>query len=446
MACTLAACVGSRVPDGRASGYTPGLPDFDVDAVPVLTGDSVGVEVLVSIPHVSLVFVQDSSGFRAVARQAHTLRDGDESIEAVVRTDTVRVRSFAETLAFTPEVIRLRLPARPGSLHLTTEVEDAATNQHALRRVAVTVPQPDGDALVGPARLEGIAEGAVAFRSIVSLSVPTDLDSFRVQFDVFNATGPLDAEARLLRLRADTTVAEPPSAFSPGRGALPSRGVDARRPDTVFVSQQRVGDPDRALTIEQPLPTLAPGVYSLRLVATPVGAEEAIGETERVFVVRESGFPRLTGLEELVGPIQYLATPREMEVLRNAPPDSLREVFDAFWGSLFQDRRLAQATFRAYYERVEEANRLFSSHKAGWKTDRGMIYILFGPPERTEDRFDREVWIYGPSQPLGEVIFERTARRERDGVPYDVYVLTRDRAYDPAWRRALRLWRSGEVP
>jgi hypothetical protein len=33
-----------------------------------------------------------------------------------------------------------------------------------------------------------------------------------------------------------------------------------------------------------------------------------------------------------------------------------------------------------YYRRTAAANRLFSNYKAGWKTPRGMIYILFGPP------------------------------------------------------------------
>ena len=224
--------------------------------------------------------------------------------------------------------------------------------------------------------------------------------------------------------------------------------MNAGRADTVFVSRQRVLAPDVSLTLERALPPLRPGVYDLRLGATLVGGDESsgkpFGETRRTFVVREGGFPRLAGLADLVGPLEYLATPREMAAIREAPPDSTREAFDAFWGSLFQDRRLAAATFRAFYERVEEANRLFSTYKAGWKTDRGMVYVLFGPPERTEDRFDTEVWIYGPGQALGTALFERAPRR--DGLPFSVLTLQRDRAYDGAWRRALRGWRAGQPP
>jgi len=37
-----------------------------------------------------------------------------------------------------------------------------------------------------------------------------------------------------------------------------------------------------------------------------------------------------------------------------------------------------------YYKRVSYANENFDGWKDGWETDRGMIYILFGPPDRVE--------------------------------------------------------------
>ena len=443
----LSACGGSRFVDSRSTSYTPGTPDFDLDAFPAVSTDSSAVVALVSIPRVSLVFLRDSSGFRALSRLSLTLRTPEgEILSAPTRVDTVRAMAFEETLSFRPLVLRQPVPAPPGTYRLDAEVEDGVTGQRALRSVAVHVPGPAEEPSVGPARLEGVPRTGEAFRPLVALSVPPDLDSLRVRYEVFGAPGPIDVEARLLKLAADTSVAMPPSAFAPSRGSLVARGVDPDRPDTVFVSRQRVVAPDVSLTLERALPALAPGVYQLRLAATLAENEEPFGETRRTFVVRESGFPRLVGLADLVGPLQYLATPREMAEIREAPPDSIRDAFDAFWGSLFQDRRIAVATFRAFYERVEEANRLFSTYKAGWKTDRGMVYILFGPPERTENRFETEVWIYGPGQSLGTAIYERTSRRDRASLPFDVYTLQRDRAYDGAWRRALRQWRGGQPP
>ena len=37
-----------------------------------------------------------------------------------------------------------------------------------------------------------------------------------------------------------------------------------------------------------------------------------------------------------------------------------------------------------YFQRVEYVNEHFSGWQPGWETDRGMIYILFGPPDEIQ--------------------------------------------------------------
>ena len=455
LACALAlvaalgACGGlPPLEDGRSTAYRPGLPDFDLDARVVALAPGAEVEALVSIPRASLVFTSAGEGYAAIARTALRLLDADgEPLASPSRLDTVRVASFAETGALAPLVVRQRLPAVTGALVLEAEVEDEKTGRVALRRLAVTVPAPKARLALGMPRLAVRDPASGAVQPLLALAVPAGHDSLRARVDVFGAGGPVIVRADLLRLRSDTTVAEPPSAFTPSPGSLRARGVDVRRPEPVATAEVRVAAPADVLTAEVPLPGLPPGVYRLRMEAAG-GSGGPLAESERTFVVRPPGFPRLVGMGALVGPLAYLATPREMAALRERSmggPDSARAAFDAFWGSLFQDRRRAAATLRAYYERVEEANRLFSAHTEGWKTDRGMVYVLFGPPERAEDRFNSEVWTYG-GQTGAVFVFERTARRDRTRDPFDVWTLTRDRAYDATWRRALRLWRSGSPP
>jgi hypothetical protein len=38
-----------------------------------------------------------------------------------------------------------------------------------------------------------------------------------------------------------------------------------------------------------------------------------------------------------------------------------------------------------YYYRVHVANQRFSGHREGWRSDRGMIYILYGEPDAVEE-------------------------------------------------------------
>jgi GWxTD domain-containing protein len=61
-------------------------------------------------------------------------------------------------------------------------------------------------------------------------------------------------------------------------------------------------------------------------------------------------------------------------------PDSLCSVVARFWQDRLGWGQKAQRVEQLYYRRVETANVLFSDYKAGWKTGRGMTYILFGRP------------------------------------------------------------------
>jgi GWxTD domain-containing protein len=74
-----------------------------------------------------------------------------------------------------------------------------------------------------------------------------------------------------------------------------------------------------------------------------------------------------------------------------------------FWAARDPDRGTTENEYRALFmRRVEEAQRLFTSEstKPGWKTDRGKIWILLGPPDEQDDSAPRSIrpdvinWIY----------------------------------------------------
>ncbi|MCF8364893.1 MAG: GWxTD domain-containing protein [Bacteroidales bacterium] len=104
-------------------------------------------------------------------------------------------------------------------------------------------------------------------------------------------------------------------------------------------------------------------------------------------------FPKVKRPEQLVEPLRYLCSNKEFEQLKNAQDEKL--AVDNFWLENAGNEERATALIQRYYGRVEQANLLFSSHKEGWKTDRGMIYIIFGEPKTVYFGTDVETWIYG---------------------------------------------------
>lgn len=444
LAVCLAGCAGGRTAP-PPTPFAVGGPDADLMGTVELARDTAWVDLTVSVPTPTLVFRKRSEGYVAVVRTSLTVRPSRGGAASRARTDTVRVATFAETRAPAPVVLSERFGAAPGRLRVIAEVEDVGSEGSSIREIDLEVPPRSAAPSVSPIELAGRVGGASgAVAPVPPARVPARADSLRARVRVYGAPGEVTVRARLLRLVADSAAAEPINGFTPSPGSLAARGVSRRGADTVSVARQETDAPDQTLVAEVELPVLRPGVYRIEMEATAAGGGDPLGTAERAFVVRPPGYPGIVGMGGLIEPLAYIATRGEMRELREARDP--RAAFDRFWGGLFQDRRRAQATLRAYFERVEEANRLFASGKDGWKTDRGMAYVLFGPPERVEDRFNTRTWIYGGAQSAGALAFERTAEAGRREAPADVWTLQRSRGYESAWRRARRLWRSGEPP
>ncbi|RMD98504.1 MAG: GWxTD domain-containing protein [Calditrichaeota bacterium] len=92
-----------------------------------------------------------------------------------------------------------------------------------------------------------------------------------------------------------------------------------------------------------------------------------------------------------------------------------RQFLAAFWRARDPDPKTPINEMRVeYLKRVKEANQKFRSYsREGWRTDRGRVYILYGPPDyvdrfhSTEDTKPYEIWNYNyiPGQGKGEFIF-----------------------------------------
>lgn len=113
----------------------------------------------------------------------------------------------------------------------------------------------------------------------------------------------------------------------------------------------------------------------------------------------------------MVGPIYHLATPEERrEYLSLTSDEEARTFIEAFWERRGPHRRFPPAGTRFVFEdRVAEADVLYrEGHHVGHRTDRGTVYVLYGPP--ADIRFEAaprpggepiELWAYPDDAPPG---------------------------------------------
>jgi len=101
--------------------------------------------------------------------------------------------------------------------------------------------------------------------------------------------------------------------------------------------------------------------------------------------------------------MRYVATTREINFINEAPNEAekLRR-FEEFWAAHdpTPNTRRNEA-MEEYFNRIDFANRNFRSNVEGWLTDRGQVFIVFGPPQNIErsnrsmsDNRTFEQWTY----------------------------------------------------
>ncbi len=95
--------------------------------------------------------------------------------------------------------------------------------------------------------------------------------------------------------------------------------------------------------------------------------------------------------------VTYIITEEERRAFRMLKSDEEREQFvEAFWRRRDLDPVTPLNEYReAHYRRVAYANEHFTNdHAAGWKTDRGRIYIKHGQPDEVLKTVRGETWVY----------------------------------------------------
>ena len=157
------------------------------------------------------------------------------------------------------------------------------------------------------------------------------------------------------------------------------------------------------------------------------------------FRVEDRAFPAYNSLEHLSECMRYITTASEWKKLNVA--NLSKKEFDEVWLSMAGNELGATNAIREYFRRIKSSNRYFTTYKEGWKTDMGMIYTIFGPPEEVYIKRNYEIWKYGSTVQHGRLEFSF----QKSTIPFTnkQYVLMRDEIYKLDWHRTIDLVRKG---
>ena len=154
-----------------------------------------------------------------------------------------------------------------------------------------------------------------------------------------------------------------------------------------------------------------------------------------VFSVHPS-FPKISSIKYANGALGYLLDKAEYaNLLRNKNP---KTSFENEWLKLAGNRTRAKNLIKAYYSEVSTANKLFTNNQPGWTTDRGMIYIIYGPPKIVYRYENSEIWIYGEENNLLSEEFE--FQKIHSDISDHIYELKRNINFKISFNRMVKSW------
>jgi GWxTD domain-containing protein len=155
-------------------------------------------------------------------------------------------------------------------------------------------------------------------------------------------------------------------------------------------------------------------------------------------------YPFVTRNKDLAPPMRYITNRQEYnKLISTSNSDSLKYLADLFWLERAKDVERGQDAINEFYTRVEQCNRLFTSYLEGWKTDRGIIYIIYGPPSQVFRSDYGESWVYGD----GNSSLSYTFNFYHINNPFSSQDMIMDRnpQYRYGWGQAIATWRTGRA-
>lgn len=129
--------------------------------------------------------------------------------------------------------------------------------------------------------------------------------------------------------------------------------------------------------------------------------------------------------------VVYIISPEEREAFERLTAEEERQRFiEQFWGRRDPTPDSAVNELKVeHYRRIEYANERWTAGIAGWKSDRGRLYVLYGPPDEIESHpsggtnkrpgfsssHPFEMWRYRQIDGLGEDVWATFEDKQRTG-------------------------------
>lgn len=454
LAVYLVSCGTSRdmnIERGTGYNFQAGHPEFRTAAYGFVDEENNTVlEITAEVIKGSLIYKEENDTLEARFLIEYQVQDLEDSKNILVSEQEERtVKSTDQGVSSTRETLNLTYShdVEPSRYRVLVSITDLNTEKNITQSVETAIPETEeGDYNLSNIQMFGKENGDKEWESLNTYDVKGRVDSLRFVFQVISPRTEerMEIRSRLLHFEADTSYPRPMHYSNYSPSSIQYKGIDYDE-ESELQSSQRVLTDYSSTYIEYKFDNPGRGNYRFAVNAQR-GDEDELFKA-RDFGVKSNNYPSINSARELARPLIYLMGKGDYEDLMEiSNSDSLKKEVDRFWLKSIGNTNQARQVIKMYYQRVEEANKQFSNFKEGWKTDLGMIYVLFGSPWYTRDRLKELIWYYSynHSDPDYSYYFDQPKLRNRY-YPFYHYLLRRSNYYYTVQYQQRQLWLTGQI-
>jgi len=340
------------------------------------------VDVFIQVPYNEIQFVKTEKGFAAGYSVTISVFNEDKSTLLSEKTfnEKIEIKNFEQTISGSNFNLSLRsFNLSSGTYLIRTEIEDKDSRKTSSSENKFEVRDFTGSSGISDMMLvakKTVVDGSNKILPNVSRNVLTKKEGIPLFFEVYkNQPGDVKINFKIFE-------------------------NENRIYDSTEVKKIDSGTTQIFFTIKEL--ELGLGNYIIQLAVVDAD-DKIIGTIRKSFLSRWPGVPSsIKDLDKAIKQLVYIATEDEIEKIEETEnrDEKVKEYLN-FWKKKDPTPQTEDnPIFDEYYRRVFYANEKFSHYIEGWKTDRGMVFIILGPPnnvDRHPFEFNTkpyEVWEY----------------------------------------------------
>ncbi len=370
----------------------PDMPRMYVDALDYWnqSDGTSRLDVYVQVPFDALHFAKVDSMFRATYDVTIDVNDSTEKLVTErYWTEHIETKSYDESISPTAgRISKKSFTLKPGEYKLAILMNDQDTKKNIQIKRTARIRDFEKDTfalsdMMVVNRVDTLSDKRAVYPNI-SGNVANVTSGFFLFFEVYKR---MHLDSTLIRLRVRDL-----------KGAIV-------RADTI---PEALASTMTSVFLKVKDSNLVAGDYFIELRCYPMrmaGKDEdknLLASASRPFAIHWHGLPvSIVDLDQAIEELQYITDKDVIDEMKNAPPEKKKEMFKTFWKKIDPTPGTERnELMEEYYSRVEYANKHFSHYFDGWKTDMGMVYIIFGVPSNIErhpfeiDSKPYEIWTY----------------------------------------------------